>query len=149
MSVFTEQEVVLIRRTYDAHAKIRGVIEAITNHIGKKRYAVWCICKRVTWKSLTDEAYPDIKPIPLDTLKRHFKKWPTGDAHKLTKISDLQVREIRYFAQQNAGRVGLFPTLAKRYGVSRSLIRQICNRKKRTEAPDRFDELGELDPLYP
>jgi hypothetical protein len=149
MHVFTEHDVVLIRRTYDVHANVRGVIAALTMYLGKKPYAVWCIAKRTTWKSVPENAYPEIQALPLETLEQFFKKWPAGDAHKLTKISNLQVREIRFLAQQNSGRKGVFPALATRYGVSRALIRQICHRVKRQEIADNFDALGRLPVLFP
>jgi len=148
MHVFSEEEVILIRRTYDAHNAARGLIIDLTRFFGKSRGAVESVAKRKSWHHVPDTAHPEIQPVPLEKLKKFFKKWPKGDAHKLTKVSDLQVREIRFLAKQNAGRTGVFPALAKRYGVSRALIRQICKRTKRNEIPDNFDELAGLAPLF-
>ena len=147
MSVFTEDEVVLIRRTYDTHRKFRGILGCLTKHLKKKRYAVWCIATRTTWKHIPEDAKPEITALPIELLQQHTPKWARGDDHKLTKLSNYRVREMRFLAAQNQGRKGVARALATRFGVSRRLVSAILSREKRGEIVDNFDELGPVEPL--
>jgi len=147
MSKFTADEVVLIRRTYDAYPDLNGRVDWLMRHLKRKRYAVWCIAKRKTWKHIPEDARPEIVPVPLDVLKKHAPKWPRGDERGGCKISDRQVRELRFLAFQNAGRKGLAEVLAKRFGVSRRLATAVISRQKRSEIADDFEKLGSVNPL--
>jgi hypothetical protein len=145
MSILTEYEVVLIRRTFDALGK--GSIGRICRYLQLKRYAVWSVAHRKTWHHLPEDAHPDINPLTIEELAQFAPVYPTGDGHKLTKLSDQQVREIRYLAKQNPGKKGLARVLAERYGVSRRLIQAIITRQKRSQVEDHFESLPPLPPL--
>jgi HNH endonuclease len=149
MAKFKEQDAVQIRRTFAAYPGKRGVTAALSKYFDSSRYAIDCIVKNETWVHILGSDHPEVQPLPLEELQKHFKKWPAGDAHKLTKISDLQVREIRFLAKQHLGHKGVFPALSKRYNVSQSLVRRIYLRKNRKSVSDNFHELGALPPLFP
>jgi len=146
--VLTEEEVVLIRRTYDTYPDERGCVEWLARHLGRKRYAVWCVATRKTWRHVPEDARPEIGPVPLDVLKEYASKnYSKGEKHHGCKLCDRQVREIRFLAQQNAGNRGTVSALAARYDVSRRLIRAIVAGKKRVDVPDDFESLGLVEPL--
>jgi hypothetical protein len=121
MAVMTVEEVVLIRRTYDANPGEVGIVEWLTKHLGRKSSAVWFIATRKTWKHIANDAMPEILPIPLAELKKYARAWPTGDNHKLCKVSNRQVREIRLLASQNVGGRGVVKALAVRANHSDEL----------------------------
>jgi hypothetical protein len=148
-SVLTEDEAILIRRTYDAYPGVKGVISGLTRYLNKKPYAVWCVAKRKTWNHLLDTEKPEIKPLPLEAILNFPKNYAKGERHYGCKLSDLQVREIRLLAAQSKGMQGMTAALATRFSVSRRLIRGIIHRQKRSEVPDNFHELGLLEPLFP
>ncbi len=59
---------------------------------------------------------------------------PLGEAHHLAKLTDVQVEEIRALYEM-PGKVWGYRKLAKRFGVSKTCIKNIVTFAKRSSTP--------------
>lgn len=137
-------EVQTIRATANFYRGQRGLIPALARYYQMDPTTIGDIINRLLWRDLPDD--PLAEPLPPAAVSRVPVD---GENSAACKLSDRQVREIRYLYHQAGGRHGSLSRLSRRYPLRTSQLQRIAKRQTRTEVPDEFDKLPPLEPLFP
>ncbi len=141
-SIFTELDVVRIRRTVDANRDISGLIGMIATYLHCDDSAVWSIAHRKTWQHVAETALPEVKAIPLETLHQYAINRKVSHGCRDVRVTDQQARNMLLIYRQANGRRGIVAELARRYGVSPKLILNIVTGKSRKHLLEECDNIA-------
>jgi hypothetical protein len=99
-------------------------------HLGGLIIQGACVCHRCDNTICVNPNHLFIGSNKLNTLDRHSKgRSAVGSRVGTSKLSEQQIKEIRYRYQQSNGRRGILTELAYDYGVTVTPIWLIVNRK--------------------
>lgn len=141
----TEGQVVQIRRTHEAFKRKRGLMASLVRHYGLDGSTIAAIIERKSWDSVPQAAHPEIQPLGAEFLFTENKK---GEDSVFSKVTDQQIREIRFLYHQAGGKYGSQSRLAKRYLISISQLHRIVNGESRPEAGTLPEDFQGLPPLF-
>jgi hypothetical protein len=140
-----EKEVICIRLTAARYNGKPGLMSSLCRVFTKDYKTISEIINRTLWREVEESKFPHVQPLPEHLIYRATRK---GESSPFSKLTDVEVREIRILYDHRAKNYGALSILARRYGVGTSTIHRIVTRQVRTEVADNFHELEPLQPLF-